>query len=421
MRAPRRSGSVYVLVVLTVAITSVLGLSALSLATSRVQLETTELDLLHARLDAVSAVELGLASANTQATAGLTVADALSDTVAKTLDIDLATKVTSEDPFTYTDQEGNTQAADGYSSWITGTGAHGSAIWIEQAQIRRDEGRPLAPLSYAIHAREAVAIGSAAELTVSGSALSSDSAIQIAGRVKADLSAPAFSITGSHAGDAEKQSSGVGVLHRDALDRLRTEAERITHTGSISGHLLTRKVNSISRNTDSEAIYLIETNGSDLLIEQTRIAATLLIDASRGGTVRIGKAVRIEPNLDGMPSLIVLGNARLEGTSTTLSELTRNLNPADAPFDGVSDTDTTDSYQTGLFGLIHVIGNLEIAGDTRLYGSLHVDGRLTVTAGETQVTHDPAILKNIPRGTGENPDAESYMLQPGTWQRIPAR
>lgn len=423
-------GSVYVLVVVVVALVSVLGVSALSLATTRTQVTASRGDLDQARLFAISAVELGLANANNALSeansSGLSLLDLLGGVVGVVIDVTElllpAQTNTAEGSFAYeyTDRDGNPLEDLSQGVWITGTGRVGSAVWVERAFARIDEGRPLAPLASAVHASDAITIQADSRPTVTGAVMSSDDAIINNGNLTADVSAKALQGTGTQTGTLTTSGGRRGVLSREAFAFYRDRATEITMKEAIEDALIAPAINTHDNALNPEGIYFIRTNGTDLEITHSRIVGTLVIDASAGGRVTISNEVILEPAFDRMPTLIVRGSLSLKSDGSDLHESSTNMNPRQAPYKGLIDSDTSDSYPAEIRGLVHVIGDLEISGEVNVTGSMHVDGTLTCADGQPTINYDPRLLRHIPRHYGEVPNQLRLIIQPDTWTRRPA-
>lgn len=159
---------------------------------------------------------------------------------------------------------------------------------------------------------------------------------------------------------------------------------------SLTGGELRNAVLSPSRNpygsTNAQGVYVIDCRGSAITIRDCRVHGTLVIlNAGVGSAIRDG--VCIEPVSETLPALMVQGSVQFDMVSTDMSEATLgvNLNPASAPYDGVSDSDTSDVYPSWIKGLTYVSGNLTInTGNTTVRGMVAVGGNLVI-ASNTQL------------------------------------
>ncbi|MCP4508582.1 MAG: hypothetical protein GY826_19590 [Fuerstiella sp.] len=109
--------------------------------------------------------------------------------------------------------------------------------------------------------------------------------------------------------------------------------------------------------TNPRGIYVIDLQGSRIIIRNCRIYGTLvLIDPRNGSRIGDGFGVSIEPAVSHFPSLVVTGGDVDIGPSDRgLIEraLGVNLNPDDAPLYPVgSDDDLDDTFSSGIKGLM---------------------------------------------------------------------
>ena len=92
----------------------------------------------------------------------------------------------------------------------------------------------------------------------------------------------------------------------------------------------------------------------------------------------VDNAVCLQNYRSDFPALLVAGNAVIGCTSAAglLSEATLkvNLNPTGAPYEGVSDTDKTDTYPNEIRGLVHIEGSLKTRQTARVVGAVICNG-----------------------------------------------
>jgi hypothetical protein len=135
---------------------------------------------------------------------------------------------------------------------------------------------------------------------------------------------------------------------------------------------------------NSEGLYLINANGFNVTIRDSRIVASLVIyGLGTKGVLEMSNAVACEPALPGFPTLIVDGTVVMKQKQDDLDEadIKRNLNPIGAPYLNATDSDSTDLYPSMLRGLVYVRGNMEVSGAeamAMIHGQLFVTGALEV-------------------------------------------
>jgi hypothetical protein len=169
-------------------------------------------------------------------------------------------------------------------------------------------------------------------------------------------------------------------------------------------------------------IYAISMSGNQTLtITNCRIVGTLLITAPNKDNIQIQGPVEWEPSSGGYPILLISGSScqvTIAGSPTWLSEsaCATNFDPPGTPYQGQTDTDTSDDYPPQYRGIIHITGGssstVQLNANTYILGTLIADCPITTTA-ECTLIQNPAIYANPPLGyaTG-NAMAEV----PGSWR-----
>ena len=89
-----------------------------------------------------------------------------------------------------------------------------------------------------------------------------------------------------------------------------------------------------------------------------------------------------------------------------------NLNPPGSPFEGVSDSDTSDDYPNEIRGLVHTTREQTTLKNTSIIrGGLICEGRLTF-GGNVRVIFDTSLPDDPPMGY-----VGSGQVLPGRWGR----
>lgn len=197
----------------------------------------------------------------------------------------------------------------------------------------------------------------------------------------------------------------------NVLADLQQQATVIPYS-SLSGGKLQNCLLSASSNpygaTNPNGIYSIAITGnSDLTISNCRIVGTLLITGpGNKNNVNVNGPITWDPGPTGAPIMIIScpgAIAALAGSNTWLTESSAgvNLNPASTPFQGSSDTNTTDDFPPQYHGIIHVIngssGSVTLNANFYLVGTLITDSPVKTTA-ETTLIQDPTMYANPPFG-----------------------
>ncbi|CAN5864085.1 hypothetical protein BH11PLA1_BH11PLA1_09970 [soil metagenome] len=149
---------------------------------------------------------------------------------------------------------------------------------------------------------------------------------------------------------------------------------------------------------DPRGIYIIDCANRDIEISDSRLVGTLIL--KNVGTTTIYGSVRAVPAVTGYPVLVVDGGLAISISSSSLSESSGgenvNFNPPGTPYPypgGSTDNDTSDSYPTGLYGLIYADGNISISGskvqNVLCTGKLAFSGTTTLSGTGSAITTPP--------------------------------
>ena len=93
-----------------------------------------------------------------------------------------------------------------------------------------------------------------------------------------------------------------------------------------------------------------------------------------------------------------------------------NYNPVAAPYGGVSDSDTADTYPCELHGLFHIIpaNQVTIASNLRLIGCIVAGGNVSIST-TAQLAATPALVSSPPPGYADPVNAK-MLISPGTFR-----
>jgi hypothetical protein len=171
---------------------------------------------------------------------------------------------------------------------------------------------------------------------------------------------------------------------------------------------------------NADGVYVINLT-SDLTIRRCRINGTLVINGS-GRLVTIRDNVFIHPSRADYPTIITDADLLLDFVGTgNLSESTEstNFNPAGAPYQGVTDSDTSDVYPSEIQGLVHTRGRLTFQSTSLVRGVIIAESAAATDAvlvnGTPQVIYTPSLLSSPPMGYTRN-----IAMTPvaGTWTQV---
>lgn len=154
--------------------------------------------------------------------------------------------------------------------------------------------------------------------------------------------------------------------------------------------------------TDPAGIYVIDCAGAIIKIKYARIIGTLVL-INPASTSYIEGEISWEPAVANYPALLVQsGSMNFQTTDTPLVEAARgvNFNPAGSPYQGSSDVDLVDTYPSLIKGLVYVSVDAFVpANHPNIDGALITGDELKVSSGESlTVTYDPVYMSNPPPG-----------------------
>lgn len=171
--------------------------------------------------------------------------------------------------------------------------------------------------------------------------------------------------------------------------------------------------------TNPKGIYIIECAGQNVVVQNSRIVGTLVL-LGPGPNSQITKSVNWEPAVENYPVLLVHGNLsiNLDPTGADLLEgdKTGNFNPPGTPYDGVEDSDTTDSYPSLITGLIYVSGDISTEARVAVEGVVVIGNSLIVTTGATvDLKYESIYYDSPPPGFYDIPN---MIIADRSWKQV---
>lgn len=415
----QRRGYLYVGVMITSTIVAIVGLAAMSVARTQLRNATGGMDDELARILAQSGVELGIAQINNDPSWQTNISHG----------VELPAGGVSANGGTMHWQLDNGPGGNG--KLLTGIGRKDDAEVRLQVGIGTGGANTVgAPLLVSGTINILAATDS---LVVNAGPLRCNSTVTNNGILTADVEAQGFTNGGTHTGS----TTVPGPIHdlpdsATVFDYYVSEGTLIPNSLlddgsgglSMSDVLLSPSSNPYG-SPDPDGIYVINAQGKSLSIKWVRVVGTLVV--INGGTgfndTELAKEVNFEPAYANYPSLMVEGDLLVKITDFSLSESdrSRNYNPPGTPWQGITDTDTSDTYFSGFAGVVYCKGKLTLNGNNsnkaaRFSGTVICDGNLVVEQdSQASIDHDPVPAGNPPPGFGTS---SSGQITPGSWKRI---
>jgi hypothetical protein len=292
---------------------------------------------------------------------------------------------------------------------------------------------PTSPVGYDVLR---CAVASAGSITVSDAAvvtfgpLSANTNLSNSAQITSDVETGTLDSTGFILGYVQTglvAKNFPGVTGWNALAASATTISYAATGNTIDKEVLTPGLNTISSTTNAGGVYAISVPASSTLrIRHSRLQATLLITLGVGSQLIVQDENLWDPGAPSQPALLVQGGASssvtLGSSTNALSESAqdRNFNRAGAPYNGVTDGDTTDTYPNELHGLYHIISAIPvtISNNLSVIGCVVAGGNVTIsTAANLAAT--PALLSNPPTGYSD-PSSSDIRIVPGAYQWVVA-
>jgi len=402
-------GSVYLHVLASSVLVTVIGLAAL--ATVRIQMRSAlrAQDGAEARNCAVSAVELGLLFVTRDPNWRTTWSNGvwLSD---KPLD-DAMFTLEGIDP------HDNDLTDSNYEPLVlTGIGTKGIARHKTQVTLVPVI-RPLEALNTCVHAGGDLQVKGGDRIIAVGAPVSTNGILDNDELIDGDAQAGSIDSMVTITGTLTVPAPAKALPYPGVFSHYASRATAIPGITAIDKMVLTPTSNPWGA-PDPNGLYFIDTGGNDITIKDSRIHGTLMIRTGSTRKVLIDNAVFMQSYRSNCPVLIVDGNLEIRNNSCDypLSETScsTNFNPLGAPYDGESDEDMLDEYPNEIRGLVHVTGSLQLFDNARVEGAVICEGPATMD-GTNTIIHDPDLYTSPPQGYTY---IERMAVSPGSWKQV---
>jgi len=404
----RNRGSIYLFVLASSLIITVIGMGSLFAVRVQSRSAQTAEAATHVRLCAQSGLELGLLMVaqdpnwrTTQANGAWLSGTSLGDATLSLEGIDPLDGDLTDDEYE--------------PLVLTGTGQKGLARYKTQVTLVANV-KALEALNTCVHASGKMDIHNGNAITASGAPISTNGEFKNDGTVNGDVHADtvrtAGTITGTLTAPAAQKRLPDAAVITDYLSRATT----VPYTGDIDKQLLTPTYNPWGTE-NAEGVYFIDTGDQDLTIKDSRIHGTLIVDVGNK-KLFLKESLLLHAYRSDYPVLIVIGelHIQLKSGEIPLSEgtLGTNFNPPGVPYLGQMDDDTDDNYPNEVQGLIHVTKRLKLFETARIVGAIICEDKVDAH-GDNVIIHDPGLYASPPVGYTY---VDGMKVSPGSYQRV---
>ncbi len=401
-----RRGSVYIVVLGSALAVAVIGLSALAVVRINRRSARDTAGLQQARFYAQSAIEMGLFHINADPSWRTTYPNGV-----WALDQPIGTGTYTLEGIDPNDADLTNPPTDPLV--LTGTGVEGDARYKIEVTLTA-ESPPLSCLEVSAHANTNISITGG---TVTGDQIiSANKNVTSSGTVNCDVEA-VKQINGS----GYTGTTTTGIDPRTVPDPVSVFDYYIANGTAIAvpgllidNQLISPASNPFGASTNSQGIYVIDCQGLDITIANSRIVGTLVL-LDPGAASAIKPEIHWEPAVANYPALLVRGSFSVNAGQGGLSESNGlNFNPPGTPYLGVADNDTIDSYPSVINGLVYVSVDLAATKNATFNGVVVVGATLS-TSATLNLTYDSQFWANPPPGFKE---PLHMVISDGSWRRI---
>ena len=315
-----------------------------------------------------------------------------------------------------TDPEDSSLSDSAYEPLVlTGRGTKGIARHKAQVTLVPIV-KPLAALSTCLLASGQITNTANKQITVVGAPLSTNGDLKNNGTIDGSAEAQSVSATGTITGTLTVPGTSKPMPDAGVFTDYISKATSVPYAATIEKVVLAPGCNPLGP-TDPNGLYVINTNGGDFTLKNSRVYGTLIIRAA-GKTVTIDNTVFLQNYRSDFPVLLVEGNLIVKPKSTTLvlSEEAQNanFNPVGAPYNGTTDSDKIDQFPNEIRGLIHVKGSLELGDTARIVGVVICEGTVK-GGGANTIVYDASLSANPPKGYTY---VDGMKVSPGSWKQV---
>jgi hypothetical protein len=415
-RQHRRGGALYIAVISTALIVSLLGLAGLSIVRIERNQASNMNDRNIARSNARSAVELALRVVANDSNWRNTYTNGVETTPQS-----LGPNGRGTVSWILEDTDGSLTDAD-TSLRLKGVGRVGNTVQVSSVRVETASPEFLRTTIHAggnIDFPDATKQGSNVVVTTSGGPISCNGTLTSNSIINGDVAATAVVNGGTINGTITAPASPKPLPDPSIWDIYYALSVEIPWSSlpydtskknyTMEPGILSPGINPLGPTSPDGVYYLNIPADQKVQFNDSRFEGTLVVKGGAGSIFHIGGMILASPSRTDFPLLIIKGcDVELDSRGANQldeSALGINFNPTSFPFQSDSDSDTSDVYDSEIRGLVHVIGALT---ETRLYtainaiGTIVTEGNLVYPYGK-QVpnaffTWDSGLYANPPMG-----------------------
>jgi hypothetical protein len=262
---------------------------------------------------------------------------------------------------------------------------------------------PLPALAYSVHGGGQIRIASGLRLILGNGTVSTNNDLRNDSVIEGNANVTSCSAAGVIYGMLTTGSAAKALPEAAVPAAYAKLGTQISPNGGVmDGKVLSPGVNPWGT-PNPDGVYVVR-SGDNLTIRNTRVNGTLVVLA-HGKTVTIDGPVLFQNTRADYPALIVDGDLVIQysRSASGLSESAAgvNFNPPGAPYQGVSDADTSDTYPAEMDGLVHVTGTLFVSKPYLVRGAVIAENpggeAMRLDTGSMQVVYDPSLYTSPPQ------------------------
>ncbi len=410
----QKKGSVYILILSSVLVITVLSIAGITFARYRTQRLQWLTDSLQAQRLSSAGLQLAFEQITTAASWRTGTSMTLNKSLSPKQDF---IQIEITDP---ADKDMLNTPTD--SVLVQAVGIHDNAIHMAQATVQFAK-TPLTCLQSVVHAQNNMVFNTATNITGTGALSTNADAVASFAWINLSVNA-ADTVSGMFYNAGMK--TGATALSIPDYAEVIAEYSRIATiikyaaipSGLIQDVVFSSTSNPYGSTLNAQGVYLIDLAGQQIAIKNIRLVGTLILkNGPVGKTIDLSGAMVIEPTVNNYPTLIIDGAVRFKLDKNRLdeSQSNTNFNPIGTPYNGIDDKDTLDRYDTQINGLVYVTQDIVIKNSLTFNGVMLAGNTVTFDKSSiAKLTYDKSFSLKAP------PAFNAYIpsLQSGSISRV---